>query len=641
MKKTLRLLFFFSIIASVILIFSLSAYAVPAAPGVRNDGGNCKSHVGTLLTLSDIEKTASKRNSGPMRAPSIDPATSDIPLAIIVVGFENQPYRDDFDWSQEIFKTDRSLAEYYTDMSFGKFTFTPVRESSVFGSGGNTNAADSANDGIIHVTLPMQHDDWTLDYTYMSQKDIATNRSLDEMLIAAINAADAYVDFSSYDVNRDAEITTDELALGFVVGGYEAATSLSHPHGLSAYLWSHAYSLLESKTTYGFTFALPTPDNVKVNSYIAISEQDDDETQTSIATLAHELGHYIGLPDLYDTDYLTNAEWSDYGVNFLSLMDFGMYGLDPESGETAPYSLDAWSRNVLGWVDAETAGKTGDFTLNAQNFENDASYGYLRIDTQNAGEYFILENRGFEKWDAGLKEEYDRENGGIIIWHVDDSIIESYLDDNTVNKADHRPGIMPLYAESAGGTYSFIGKNRSIDLNSGFFDKSGWESRFASLGETLDLPLYGTGSDANKRDGRTLSGTKLMFLSDGGSSMTVRLNPGFHVHETVYTVVIAPNCTEPGAAYYYCEGCGKTFADQRATEEITRPFVVDPLGHTEPDKDGNCTRCGEHIKDVPGGGDEQPANVCRWCGKTHGSGFIDKLVAFFHNLFAAIFGAKY
>lgn len=42
-------------------------------------------------------------------------------------------------------------------------------------------------------------------------------------------------------------------------------------------------------------------------------------------------------------------------------------------------------------------------------------------------------------------------------------------------------------------------------------------------------------------------------------------------------------------------------------------------------------------------GEEEPAeeNICKWCGKVHSDNFFQKIVAFFHKLFAAIFGAKY
>ena len=36
----------------------------------------------------------------------------------------------------------------------------------------------------------------------------------------------------------------------------------------------------------------------------------------------------------------------------------------------------------------------------------------------------------------------------------------------------------------------------------------------------------------------------------------------------------------------------------------------------------------------------QPENVCHWCGKVH-EGFFQKIIGFFHNIMAKIFGAKY
>ncbi|MCR5040483.1 MAG: hypothetical protein K6C36_00135 [Clostridia bacterium] len=38
---------------------------------------------------------------------------------------------------------------------------------------------------------------------------------------------------------------------------------------------------------------------------------------------------------------------------------------------------------------------------------------------------------------------------------------------------------------------------------------------------------------------------------------------------------------------------------------------------------------------------QQGNNICKWCGKVHGTGFFDKIAAFFHKIFAAVFGAKY
>ena len=634
MKRSVRFSLCFIAVAAALLLFAFTALAVPAAPGVHTDGGACKSHVGELLTLSDISGTAAKRNSGPMRAPALDPAVNDIPLAVIVIGFSDRAYRADFDWAQNIFRSDRSLAEYYTDMSFGQFTFTPVQETSAYGVGGNTNAADAANDGVIHVTLPMEHDDWTFTYSAMSRKDIATNRTLQEALIAAIGAADAYADFAAYDVNEDGKITTDELAIGFVVAGYEASTSVEEfPNGKNLYLWSHAWTFSQAKETYSFTFPAPAADNVTVDSYIVISEQSDKEEPVSIGTLAHELGHYLGLPDLYDTDYNTTREWGDYAVSYLSLMDNGIYGTDPATGEESPYALDAWSRAILGWVEPEVAEAAGDYTLTAQNYTDDSGYSLLRIPTQNPGEYYLLENRGFAKWDAGLADVYGRDNGGVILWHIDDNVYDAYNPVNTVNNTDHRPAVMPLYAETASnGSFTFTGKNKTVDLNSAFFDKSVWNSKYTALGTALDLPLYGTGSNADLRSGRTLSGIRVTFLSDSADAMQVRVAPEGHVHNAVYREITAPTCTAAGTCYYECGLCGKRFTDASASVETTEPVAVAALGHTEPNAKGQCARCGAQLI--------AEEDLCPYCHTYH-TGALGGFIAFLHKIlyfFAHLFG---
>ncbi|MBQ6119439.1 MAG: hypothetical protein IJK98_09420, partial [Clostridia bacterium] len=273
MKKSLRFLFCGIIAAAALLLCAFTALAVPAAPGTHADGDRaCKSHVGALLTLSDVSATAAKRNRGPMRAPSLGSVRSDVPLAVIVIGLDGMPYRDDFDWAQEIFRSDRSLKEYYKDMSFGQFTFTPVRETSVYRVGGNTNAADAVNDGVIHVSLPMAHDDWRLEFAAFSAADTAASLTLTQTLMAALEAADARIDFSAYDVNGDGSITTDELAIAFVMAGYEASASYSYTHGLSNYLWSHSYSFGEYIDDYSFDFDLPDADGVTLDDFIVISE---------------------------------------------------------------------------------------------------------------------------------------------------------------------------------------------------------------------------------------------------------------------------------------------------------------------------------------------------------------------------------
>ena len=87
--------------------------------------------------------------------------------------------------------------------------------------------------------------------------------------------------------------------------------------------------------------------------------------------------------------------------------------------------------------------------------------------------------------------------------------------------------------------------------------------------------------------------------------------------EAVKENEVAPTCTAKGSydEVVYCEDCG---------EELSRKTIeVNALGHTEPDENGNCTRCGEHIKDVV------TPNTCPYCGKVH-DGFFGRIIYIVH-----------
>lgn len=619
--------------ACTLFLTLLFVLTCSAAAGTGADGRRvCKSHPGPLLTLSDLAKTAEKRNGGPMRAPSPEPAVSDLPLVVIVVGFADLPYSESFDWSAVMFGEGNSLAEFYSDMSLGQFTFTPVQETAAFG-GENRNTADAANDGVIHVTLKSNHDDWRLEYPFMSKKDIAANRTLSEAMLAALHAADAYLDFSAYDTDENGAITTDELAVGFVFAGYEASTSDGYQFGNSRYLWSHAYSLQELRDDYSFSFSLPSPDGVTVSSYIAISEREEDGSQEPYATLAHELGHYIGLPDLYDTSYDTTAQWGKYDVGCMSLMCMDVWE-HPETGEMVPTPLDAWSRVILGWVTPEEAGTTGEYTLAPQTAQDGGGYNVLKIATQNPGEYYLLENRALTKWDAPITEYYATTAGGVVFWHIDDGVYDLYFDDNLVNDSFHRPAVMPLYPESnRGGAYTFTGKNSTVYTNAPFFDLSVWNEKFGHLGTALDLPVYGTGDNADLRSGRGLSGVLVQFLSDAGGEIRIRLDAEHHSHNPVQVNLQAPTCTAAGLAYFECPQCGARFTDATGAVRTENPVEVPALGHTDPNASGACDRCGELVV-----GEDQ---LCPYCGSYHSGAFFQRLVSAFHRVlyfFMHLFG---
>ncbi|MBR4727515.1 MAG: immune inhibitor A, partial [Clostridia bacterium] len=328
--------------AAAALLFAGSACAVPAAPHAGFDGAHaaCRSHSGAVVTPADVASRPGAAKKTPANGGEAKQAT--LPLAVIVVGLDNIEYSRVYDWSATIFTGARSLAAYYDEMSFGSFTFSPVTETSAYGVGGNSNTADRENDGVIHVSLAEPHRDWTLEEE-TSESDYRMIR----MLMHALEQASEYLDFAAYDSNGDGTITTNELAIAFVVAGYEAAMDATCSQGGPAYyLWSHAWSIDEAIGQYGWTMSLPRYDGVELSSYIAIAERLSATQQEPISLLAHELGHYLGLPDLYPT--AGGGPWSAYAVNYLSLMASGAW-CEEEDGSFQPCAMDAWCRCALGW----------------------------------------------------------------------------------------------------------------------------------------------------------------------------------------------------------------------------------------------------------------------------------------------------
>ena len=61
-------------------------------------------------------------------------------------------------------------------------------------------------------------------------------------------------------------------------------------------------------------------------------------------------------------------------------------------------------------------------------------------------------------------------------------------------------------------------------------------------------------------------------------------------------------------------------------------------------KTRTCSVCGQSQNDTIPKLNPQPQpnpNVCHWCGKVHSNDFFQKIVAFFHNIFAKIFGNRH
>lgn len=226
-------------------------------------------------------------------------------------------------------------------------------------------------------------------YAYYGQNSGSShNLHAAEGFHEAVVSLDATVDFSQYDVDGDGTIDN----IFFYFAGHNEAE-----HAGEDTIWPHASSF--------YNYQSETFDGKRLGRYACTSEYNGSQgsNMCGIGTFCHEFGHVLGLPDFYDTDYEENG--TAYDMDYFDLMSSGGYLND---GRT-PAALTTIERVMLGWKDGYSDFEKGSVEIGSVQ----DNIGY-KVDTNNSGEFFVLEVRDQTKWDAYLP-------GGLLLYHVDQS----------------------------------------------------------------------------------------------------------------------------------------------------------------------------------------------------------------------------
>ena len=240
----------------------------------------------------------------------------------------------------------------------------------------------------VWVTLPNTE-------TYYANGQDGTGsypRNAQKMVEDALNLVDPLVDFSQFDNDLDGYID----AIDIIHSGYGAETG----GGGGNWIWSHRWSL----------WALPGgkwTSNEGVSVYNYHTEPalwgTSGTNIVRFGVIAHETGHFFGLPDLYDTDSSPGN-----GVGSWCMMA-NSWGFD--STQLHPPHFSAWSKIQLGWVTPTVISALGSYAIgqaetNPQIYR--INYGYP------SSEYLLIENRQ----PAGIESAMPQ--GGLCIYHIDD-----------------------------------------------------------------------------------------------------------------------------------------------------------------------------------------------------------------------------
>jgi M6 family metalloprotease-like protein len=254
------------------------------------------------------------------------------------------------------------------------------------------------------------------------------NVQIYELAREAVKLADPAIDFSQFDT--DSNHIVDHLFITHAGNGQENSGSTND-------IWSHQWGIHNGEAM----------DGVTAYNYICVPETG------TLGVFAHEFGHDLGLPDLYDTDDTQNGYTN--GVGAWDIMGTGSWNKLP-GGEpgTCPANLSAWSREFLGWSTVTDITSDGTYTLTNTDGNNSA-YRFWTNGTTNGDEYYLSEYRRKNGYDAALPGE------GLLIWHVDRKWINTVLtgdttvfDANKVNSYKERLGVELEQADGQWDIYS-------------------------------------------------------------------------------------------------------------------------------------------------------------------------------------------
>ena len=225
---------------------------------------------------------------------------------------------------------------------------------------------------------------------YSDRRDALLHEAVRQACTASRNA----VDFSSYDNDGDSEV--DNIFILF------AGPSESDGAG-AEYIWPQHGTLREN----GGVLAIG---GVQINSFSVCTELSTDNganpRQAGTGIFCHEFGHYLGLPDFYDSDGDGSGGLSS-GLWGTGLMDKGCMAEDGVS----PPNFSALDLDILGTGDCRQLA-LGSTVLQPI----DAGGTYLKLpNPDDEREYFLLECRRDEGWDSLIG------GSGLVIYHVDKS----------------------------------------------------------------------------------------------------------------------------------------------------------------------------------------------------------------------------
>lgn len=420
-----------------------------------------------------------------------------------------------------------------------------------------------------YFVFPQQPDSaWTLDKSMNYYNPNTTEAQLDqglaELFRDAIQIADvnSNIDFSQYDVflvfhagvgwefTQDFDTTPSDIPSVFlglndlknnIGGGDSDYMGIAVDNG--KFFVTEGLILPETENQGGYEFGL-------------------------LGTMTIMFGHQLGLPNLFDTD--TGRP----GIGIFGLMD---QGSGSYSG-LIPVEPCAWSKIFLGWAEPILATAGNDLPVACSLTANPNKIYKIPI---NAKEYFLIENRqravlksrsvafGYDEYGTKIEfnddgeialpanltklgvivdideHDYGLPGSGILIWHIDENIIEQHYTDNRINVDMEHRGVDLVEADGA----------QDIGYFFNFFGITGFESggAYDMWWDNNEDHLYANSSETVMFTPETMPNSNAFSHANSGIYIT-----NFSTRDSVMYFTLEVKQFQPGFPVTLGEQSGKS-----------------------------------------------------------------------------------
>jgi M6 family metalloprotease-like protein len=262
--------------------------------------------------------------------------------------------------------------------------------------------------------------------------------------------ADSTIDFGQYDNDGPDGIPNSSDDDGYVDLALFVQALQDGACGGNTHPWSHRYVLADTNTSGVFAAFKDYVTNdpafnggtIHIRDYLLQSGLGGSSGCNAsaimgIGTVAHETGHGLGLPDLYDLTYVSDG-----------IGDWGLMGGGEYTTATSPSRMEAWSLQQFGWLTVAPISTDGTYSFGPVA-TSDTTWVIRPTGSNPRGEYYLLENRQASQTDTALIR---LKGPGLLIWHVDsEQVVNHGINGDNMMNAGGPGSIHGLRLEEADG----------------------------------------------------------------------------------------------------------------------------------------------------------------------------------------------